>query len=176
MFSIRTAGEPAALKDSVRKALGLLAPDIALSAFATVKDVVAGTVSYFSFLRRVLIQISATGLLLAVIGIYGVVANLASERTKEIGIRMALGAEPRSIIWLFLKNGMILAVTGAAIGAAASWFLVKLLKQMLPAIPELNPWVVAAVSVLFVLIAVIASWLPANRATRINPVIALRSE
>lgn len=176
MFSVRTAGEPAALKDSIRKAVGLLAPDIALSAFATVKDVVASTVAYFSFLRRVLIQISATGLLLAVIGIYGVVANLASERTKEIGIRMALGAEPRSIVWLFLRNGMMLAVIGAAIGAAASFFLVKMLKQMLPAIPGLNPWAIAVVSVLFVMIAVIASWLPARRTTRINPVVALQSE
>ena len=176
IFSIRTTGEPAALKDSIRKALGLLAPDIALSAFATVKDVVASTVAYFSFLRRVLIQISATGLLLAVIGIYGVVANLASERTKEIGIRMALGAESRNIVWLFLKNGMILAVIGTGIGSVASFFLVKLLKQMLPAIPGLNPWVMVVVSVMFVVIVVIASWLPARRTTRINPVIALRSE
>ncbi len=176
MFSIRTTGEPAALKDSIRKALGILAPDIALSAFSTVKEEVEGTVAYFSFLRRVLIQIAATGLLLAVIGIYGVVANLVSERTKEIGIRMALGAEPRSIAWLFLRNGMMLALIGAVIGSAASFILVKLLKQMLPAIPGLNPWAIALVSVLFVVVAMIASWLPARRTTKVNPVIALRSE
>jgi len=172
-FSIRTTGEPAALKDTVRKAIGRLAPDIALSYFATVEDTVAGTVAYFSFLRRVLIQISAIGLLLAVIGIYGVVANLVSERTKEIGIRMALGAEPRDVIWLFLKNGVILAVMGAVFGSVASYFLVKMLARMVPAVPGINPWVIAGVGALLVVVAVIASWLPARRTTEVNPVIAL---
>ena len=175
-FNVRTSGNPEASKDSVRKAIGLLAPDIALSMFSTVPEVRAGQMSYFTFLRRVLIQISVLGLLLAVVGIYGVVANLASERTKEIGIRMALGAESGSIIWLFLKNGVQLALIGAVIGLVASWFLLNLLQKMLPVIPGVNPWVVVCVALLLVAIAVIASWLPARRTTKIDPTIALRSE
>jgi putative ABC transport system permease protein len=114
--------------------------------------------------------------LLAAVGIYGVVANLASERTKEIGIRMALGAEAGNIIWLFLKNGIQLALIGAVIGLGASYFLLNLLKKMLPVVPGANPWVVAGVALLLVTIAVIASWLPARRTTKISPTVALRSE
>ena len=121
-------------------------------------------------------QISVLGLLLAVVGIYGVVANLASERTKEIGIRMALGAEPCNILWLFLKDGVQLALIGAGVGLVASYYLLKLLGKMLPMLPGTNLQVVVAVAALLVLIAVIASWLPARRSTRVDPIVALGSE
>lgn len=121
-------------------------------------------------------QISVLGLLLAVVGIYGVVANLASERTKEIGIRMALGAEPGNILWLFLKDGVQLALIGAGVGLVASYYLLNLLGKMLPMLPGPNPQVVVAVAALLVLIAVIASWLPARRSTRVDPIVALGSE
>lgn len=121
-------------------------------------------------------QISVLGLLLAVVGIYGVVANLASERTKEIGIRMALGAEPGNILWLFLKDGVQLALIGAGVGLVASYYLLNLLGKMLPMLPGTNLQVVVAVAALLVLIAVIASWLPARRSTRVDPIVALGSE
>lgn len=121
-------------------------------------------------------QISVVGLLLAVVGIYGVVANLASERTKEIGIRMALGAEPGNILWLFLKDGVQLALIGAGVGLVASYYLLNLLGKMLPMLPGTNLQVVVAVAALLVLIAVIASWLPARRSTRVDPIVALGSE
>ena len=89
---------------------------------------------------------------------------------------MALGAEPRDVIWLFLKNGVILAVIGAATGSIASWFLIKMLAQMVPAVPGISPWVIASVGALLVVVAVIASWLPARRTTEVNPVIALGAE
>jgi predicted permease len=175
-FNIRTSGEPEALKESVRKTLGLLAPDIALSNLSTAKETMARLVAYFTFLRRVLLQISALGLLLAAVGIYGVVANLASERTKEIGIRMALGAQASDILWMFLKNGLLLAVTGSAVGLLASYFLLKLLARMLAVVPGTDPWAVGVVALGLVLVAVLASWLPARRTTKISPTIALRSE
>jgi putative ABC transport system permease protein len=175
-FHIRTAGDPAAMKDSIRKAMGLLSPDLALSDLSTIKDVIADEISYFTFLRRLLIQISVLGLLLASVGIYGVVANLAAERTKEIGIRMALGAQSASIVWLFLRNGIQLAVVGAAIGLAASLVLLRILGRMLPMLPGDDPKAVACAAVALVAVALLACWLPAQRTARINPNVALSAE
>jgi len=175
-FHIRTAGDPEAMMEPVRKAFAVLAPDFALSELSTVKGVMAGEVSYFTFLRRLLLQISVLGLLLAAIGIYGVVANLASERTKEIGIRSALGAEPRRIVWLFLGNGIRLAAVGAALGVAASFALLRVLSRMLPLIPGSDPRVVVLVAALLFAVALVACWLPARRATRVSPMVALRTE
>jgi putative ABC transport system permease protein len=175
-FDVRTSGAPAAYKDSVRKAVSLMAPDLAVSELETVDDVLSDEIAYFSFLRKILVQIAGLGLLLSAIGIYGVVANLASERTKEIGIRMALGAQSGSLVWLFVKNGLQLAVVGAVLGLAAAFALVTMLSRMLPALPGKDPRVVACVAVLLVIIALIACWLPARRMTRISPTIALRTE
>ena len=136
----------------------------------------ADEVSYFTFLRRLLIQISVLGLLLASVGIYGVVANLASERTKEIGIRMALGAQSGSIVWLFLRNGIQLAVVGAAIGLLASLVLLRILGRVLPMLPGDDPRAVACAAVALVAVALFACWLPARRTSLINPNVALNAE
>jgi ABC-type antimicrobial peptide transport system permease subunit len=122
------------------------------------------------------VQIAVLGLLLSAVGIYGVVANLASERTKEIGIRMALGAEPGDIIWLFVRNGIILAGIGAVVGLGISFFLVTLLGRILPALPGKDPGIVVCAAFLLVLVALFACWLPARRTTKISPTEALRAE
>ena len=175
-FSVRTSVNADAFKETFRKALGLLAPDIAPSMLASVKDAMAGGVAYFTFLRRILLQISVLGLVLAAVGIYGVVSNLTSERTNEIGIRMALGAQPGDIVWLFLRNGIQLALVGAVVGVGAAYILLNVLAKMLPMVPGTNHAVVGIVAVILVLIAVIASWLPARRTTKVSPTVALRSE
>jgi putative ABC transport system permease protein len=175
-FHIETAGDPAAMEESIRKAMGILAPDFALSDLSTVSEVLADELSYYSFLRRLLIQISVLGLLLAAVGIYGVVANLASERTKEIGIRMALGAQSGSIVWLFVRNGILLALIGTGIGLATSILLLNMLVRMLPFLPGNDPRAIACVSVAMVAVSLFACWLPARRTTRVDPTIALRAE
>jgi predicted permease len=175
-FNVRTSGSSAAYKEPIRKVISLLAPDLAVSMMSTVEEMMTDEVSYFSFLRKVLIQIAGLGLLLSGFGIYGVVANLAPERTKEIGIRMALGAQPRALVWLFLRNGIKLAVLGASIGLVAACILVMILSRVVPALPGKDPLVVVAVSVLLVIVALVACWIPARKITRINPTIALRAE
>ena len=175
-YNVRTTGDAEAFKETFRKALGLLAPDVAPSMLSTLKETMSGLVAYFTFLRRILLQISVLGLLLAAVGIYGVVANLASERTKEIGIRMALGAQPGDIVGLFLRNGIKLALIGAAIGLGAAYVLLNVLAKMLPMVPGTNHAVVVGVAVTLILIAVIASWLPARRTTKVSPTVALRAE
>jgi putative ABC transport system permease protein len=175
-FSVRTVGDPEALKESVIKAIGLLDPDLAVRGTWTVKEMMADEVAFFSFLRRLLLQISALGLLLAAVGIYGVVANLASERTREIGIRMALGAQPGGLVWLFLRNGIQLALIGTVVGLVASFILLDVLGKVLPVVPGKDPSVVAGVALLLVAVALVACWLPARRITRIDPNVALRAE
>jgi putative ABC transport system permease protein len=173
---VRTAGPPGPLKEAVRRAMGQLTPDLALGFIDTIDDVMAGSVAYFTFLRRIVVQIAVLGLLLSAIGIYGVIANLASERTKEIGIRMALGAQPGSLIWLFLKNGLQLAGIGAGVGILGSYFLVVYLSKTMPYIPGKDPRVVAGVAVVLVIVALVACWLPARKTARVSPTVALRSE
>jgi putative ABC transport system permease protein len=175
-FAVRTFGDPAVVRESVRKTMGLMAPDIALTNLDTASEIMGYELHYFSFLRQVLMQIAGLGLLLAAIGIYGVVANLASERTKEIGIRMALGAQPSSIIWLFLKGVVHLAVAGSVVGATAGYALVVILSRILSEVPGRDPRVIAGVTIMIFAVALIACWLPARRATKVNPTVALRAE
>jgi putative ABC transport system permease protein len=175
-FSVRTSGPSVAYKEPVRKAIGILAPDLAVSMLATVEEELADELSYFNFLRKVLTLIAGLGLLLSGLGIYGVVANLASERTKEIGIRMALGAQPGGIVWLFLGNGIRMAVLGSATGLAAAFSLTMVLGRMIPVLPGRDPWVVVGAALFLVFVSLFACWLPARRTTRVSPTIALRSE
>ena len=175
-FNIRTSGSSEAYKEQVRKVISLLVPDLAVGGIATAEEVMADELSYFTFLRKILVQIAGLGLLLSGVGIYGVVANLASERTKEIGIRMALGAQPGAIVWLFLRNGLRLALLGTTVGLVAAFFLVTILSRMIPALPGKDPWVVSGMALLLVAVALIACWLPARRTTGVSPMIALRSE
>jgi putative ABC transport system permease protein len=156
--------------------MGLLAPDLALGQLDTIDEVMAAALAYFTFLRRLVVQIALLGLLLSAVGIYGVVANLATERTKEVGIRMALGAQPASLIWLFLRNGLQLAAIGTAIGLASSFVLLNVLTKLLLFLPGNDPWVVAGVACVLMIVALVACWLPARRTTRISPTIALRAE
>jgi putative ABC transport system permease protein len=176
VFSIRTAGPPGPLKESVRKAIGLLLPDRALDSVATVDEEVASSIAYYTFVRRILVQIAGLGLLLSAVGIYGVVANLAAERTKEIGIRMALGAKSADILWLFIRNGLVLACIGATVGLIGAFAFVATLERILPVLPGTNPIVVAGAVAALVAVAIIACWLPARRTTKISPMLALRSE
>jgi ABC-type antimicrobial peptide transport system permease subunit len=143
---------------------------------STVEEEMADELSYFNFLRKVLTLIAGLGLLLSGVGIYGVVANLASERTKEIGIRMALGAQPGGIVWLFLRNGIKLALLGASIGLAAAFSLTMVLGRMIPVLPGRDPLVVFGSALFLVSVSLFACWLPARRTSGVSPTIALRSE
>jgi ABC-type lipoprotein release transport system permease subunit len=176
VFNVRTSGDPRAVKETVRKALGRLAPNVAANELRTVREVKDSEVRVFTFMRKTLLWTSFLGLLLAAVGIYGVVAQIESERTREIGIRMALGAQPAGLVWLFLRNGIVLALVGAAVGTGASLSLINFLSKTLPNLPGNDPGVVAAVAGILMAVAVLACWLPARRATRVSPLVALRTE
>jgi len=110
------------------------------------------------------------------VGIFGVIANLVAQRTSEIGIRMALGAQAKDVLWLVLGEGLRLAALGIAIGLAFAWGLVRFLNSLLPAMHGGDPVAVAGVVLLLGGTAAFACWLPSRRATKVDPIIALRAE
>jgi putative ABC transport system permease protein len=119
---------------------------------------------------------AALGLLLSSIGIYGVIASLAAQRTQEIGIRTALGAQRGDVLWLIMRNGLRLAGIGTAIGLALAFALTYTLGKTLPEVPGRSPALTLGLSLLIVAVALVACWLPARRATQVDPIIALRGD
>jgi ABC-type antimicrobial peptide transport system permease subunit len=119
---------------------------------------------------------SAAALLLGAIGIYGVISYMVSLRTREIGVRMALGAEPGEIGRMISRQGLTMAATGVAIGLVAALILTRYLRTLLFEISPTDPLTLGGVSVALLMVSLLASWLPARRAARVEPVDALRSE
>jgi putative ABC transport system permease protein len=151
-------------------------PDVAISELTSARNGMANILAVYSIVSRLLVEMAVLGLILSAIGIYGVIANLAAERTPEIGIRMALGAQSRDVLWLILRNGIFLASIGTAIGLALSSAVVYALSKTMPDIPGKSPLVVAGVAAMLVAVSLLASWLPARKATRVDPLAALRTE
>ena len=119
---------------------------------------------------------AALALILAVVGIYGVLSNLVGQRTQEIGIRMALGARPRDVLRLVLHYGLFLVLLGEIIGIAFSLAVTRVLASRLFEVTPTDPWTFAAVSVLMTMIALLACYVPARKAARLDPLVALHFE
>jgi predicted permease len=175
-FSLHSTGDPRALEDQVRHILAGIEPDIAISYLETAEETMTSHLSTFVLVRRMLVSIAILGLLLSATGIYGVIANLTSERTHEIGIRMALGAQSGDVCWLFLGNGLRVALLGAALGLLGSFGLIRILNSKVSIVPGNDPQVIIAGAFLIVIVALFACWLPARRATKVDPLVALRAE
>jgi predicted permease len=142
----------------------------------TLKALYDQSMSRTSFTLVTLAFAGGMALVLGIVGIYAVIAYLVSQRTREIGIRMALGAQPAGILGTFVRHGLLLAGTGATLGLGAAAGLTRLMSSLLFGVTALDPVTYAAVSALLVVAAVLSSYLPARRAISVNPVQALRSE
>ena len=142
----------------------------------TLKDVYDRSMARTSFTLVMLGIASGMALVLSVVGIYGVIAYAVSQRTREIGIRMALGAQPMGLKRMFVRHGLLLAGVGAALGMTAAVGLTRLMSSLLFRITAVDPTTYASVSVLLITAAALASYLPARRATRVDPGEALRIE
>ena len=176
-FSVHSTSNARALEKGVRTALAGIEPDVAITQLATAEETMTANLAGALLVRRTLIELAGLGLLLAIVGIYGVIANLTVERTQEVGVRMALGAQRGDVVWLFLRNGIVLALVGMVTGLALSFSLTHFLNQKVSMVmPGNDPWMVIGMAVTLVATAVIACWLPARRATKVNPVDALRSD
>jgi putative ABC transport system permease protein len=173
---VRTTGDPAALASSVRDAIREQDPALAVFGLEPLDETVSRTVSQRRFTMLVLGSLAAVALLLAAIGIHGVLTYAVSERTREIGIRVALGAEPNLVVKLVVKEGMQLALAGAVIGLVGAFALTRLMDALLFGVTATDPMTFAVVSVALGVVAFVASYIPARRATRVDPILALRVE
>jgi putative ABC transport system permease protein len=175
-FAIRTAGSPEMAMASAQKELSRIEPAATIDKVETMSQRIDGTLSPRRLNLMLFGLFSLLALVLAAVGLYGVVAYAAGQRTREFGIRMALGARDADVLWLVLGQGLKLALAGAAIGMAAAIALTRLLTKLLFGVEPTDPPTLIAVAALLACVATLACWLPARRATRITPIEALRIE
>ena len=167
--------DPAAAIPVARAALRELAPDVP-PRFRTIEEVFSSNLAARRFSLLLLGAFAAAALLLAVIGIYGVISYTVAQRTREFGIRMALGARPGDVRRLVVREGTILALGGAALGIAGALAATRLLASLLYGVSTTDAATFLAVPLLLVAATLLASWIPARRATRTDPMIALRAD
>jgi predicted permease len=174
MFFLRTQGNPLALAPSVRRAIHEFAPQYPLYDIQSMDDRVATATAQSRFSAALLALFASVALALAVMGIYGVMSFAVTQRTREIGIRMALGADGGSVLHLILREGMVLALIGGALGLGAALALTRVMRSLLYEIEPSDPSTYLGIALVLGLAALLASWLPARRAARVDPTVALR--
>jgi len=173
---LRAASDPTSLSAAVRREILSVDPDQPVSDVRTMEEVVSDSL----VLRRLSVWMlgvfAALALMLATVGVYGLTAYAVSRRTHEIGLRMALGAAPSSVMRMVLGRGLLIALVGVALGLPGALALARLIQGLLFGVPATDPLVFVGVPVLLALVAAVACFVPARRAIRINPVEALRCE
>jgi predicted permease len=175
-FAVRTRGNPASVIPAIGQIVHSIDPETGIDAMLPMEQLVARSIARPRFYTVILSAFAAVAGLLAAIGIYGVLAYAVIQRTHEIGIRMALGAQRGRVLALVLRQGVILVTIGITLGLAGAAAGTRLLEGMLFGITPLDPKTFVAVSLVFGLVATLASYLPASRATRVDPMVALRHE
>jgi putative ABC transport system permease protein len=173
---VRAIGETAALAAAIRRETKTVIPNLPVPKIRPLSEWVNESLAQPRFQAALLTLFGGVALLLAACGIYGVLAYAVNQREREIGVRMALGAQPRSVLWLVIRHGMKLALIGAGIGTAGALALTRVVRSLLYGVSPTDPISFAAGSVLLLLIALLACFLPAHRATRIDPMLAIRNE
>ena len=173
---IRTRSTSAALIENVRRTISKLAPDSAVFGVTTVEKTISNSARPWTVLSEMLGLFAAMGLILAAIGIYGVISYSVSERSHELGLRMALGAQPRHVIRLVLKQAMTLSFLGVIIGVAVSFAAAPLLAEFLYGVKPHDVLTLLLVSSLLIAVTFLASYIPARHATRIDPMETLRHD
>jgi len=173
---VRASVNPTGLTPAIREQIWELDKDIPIANLATMDQLLAESVAQPRFRTLLLGIFAALALVLASVGIYGVISYSATQRTHEIGIRMALGAQARDVMTLVIRQGLILALIGVAIGLAASFALTRLMESLLFEVSTTDQATFAGVAALLVAVAMLACWIPARRASRVDPMTALRHE
>jgi putative ABC transport system permease protein len=174
---VRTSQDPAMLTNAVRREVAAADPDVPLIRPTALEDFISRQLyagPRFGFLLMTVF--GCVGLMLVTVGVYSVLAYSTTEKTHEIGIRMALGAKRRDVLGMIVRSGLRPVVAGLAIGLAMSTLLGRVLDTQLFGVTAYDPRTLAAAAVLLTTIAAIACWIPARRASRVDPLVALRHE
>jgi len=172
---VRTNGEPHAVAAAIRRGVLAVDKDQPVNKVRSMEEVFEEGAAQPRFTTWLLGGLSTTALLLAIVGIYSVIAYTVSDRTQEMGIRIALGADRNDILRLVLRQGLTMAGAGIAVGLLFSFVLTRLLATLLYRVSATDPFSFIAGPLLFAAVALAASYLPARRATRVDPVLALRN-
>ena len=173
---IRTSGDPAEMAPAARRVISSLDPDQPVSDVRTMRQVLAERVARARFTTLLLGLFAGLATLLAAVGIFGVMNYAVTLRTREIGLRMALGAQPRRVLMLILRQGLLLTLAGIGAGLLGALALTRLMSSLLYGVSATDPLTFAAIVFLLALVALFACYIPARRATRVDPLIALRYE
>jgi putative ABC transport system permease protein len=175
-LAVRTLGDPASMTKSITAVVHTVDPDLPLDQVKPMDQLVHESLASDRFSTVLFGSFAGVALLLAAIGIYGVMSFAVAQRTHEIGLRMALGAGPRQVLRLVLREGMLLAFAGLVVGLAGTYFVARLLKTILYQVNAADPAAISAVTAVLLLSALLACYIPARRATQVDPMVALRDE
>ena len=181
-FDVRTAGDPGATVDAVRRAVAQVDPNLPLNNVKTQVEQADETLRMERLFAKLLTLFGLLAQQLAAIGLFGVMAYSVSQRTREIGIRMALGANHGDVLQMVLRQGMTLALIGVALGLLGAYVLTKYLgslldlKSKLYGVTASDPLTYGVIAAVLTLVALLACYIPARRATRVDPMVALRYE
>ena len=173
---VHTSGDPIAVAASVRGQISAIDRQVPVTGIRTMESILSESVAQQRFRSTLLVVFGLTALLLAAVGIYGVMSYAVTQRTKEIGIRIALGAQLNNVRRLVISNGMTLAIVGITVGLAAAFALTRFLSSLVFEVSSTDPLTFTVIAVSLALIALLACYIPARRATRIDPLVALRDE
>ena len=175
-YIVRTSQNPAAMLPALRQAIWSVDKDAPITDVYTMDQIVSSSVAEPRYQTVLLGSFGALGLILAMVGIYGVISYSVTQRTSEIGIRMALGAQPQSVLRMILREGMFLAGAGIIIGIAGALALGRVLRSLLFEIKPTDPATFITVAITLALVALAACYIPARRAMKVDPIVALRYE
>ena len=173
---VRTAGDPTGLNEAIRREVLQLDKEQPVFRIETLDQLIATSTGHRRFSMMLFAVFAAAAIALASVGLYGVMSYAVTQRTHEVGIRMALGAQRRDVLGLILRQGLRLTLGGIAIGLIAAWAATRLLINMLYGVTATDPLTFAGVSLLLIGIALLACYIPARRATKVDPMVALRAD
>ncbi|HZN02767.1 MAG TPA: FtsX-like permease family protein, partial [Candidatus Polarisedimenticolia bacterium] len=175
-IAVRTQGEPGAFAGLLRDEVRAIDPGVPVAQIRPMEELLGGTTSPRRFTMTLLALFAVAALLLSGVGLFGLMAFLVAQRTRDIGVRLALGARRRDILGLVVGRAMLLTSIGVAAGLAGALALAGAIRSMLYGVGARDPLTLAATALLLGLVALLACWIPARRAARIDPMVALRCE
>jgi putative ABC transport system permease protein len=173
---VRTHGNPLAVVAPIEQAIHTVDKDLPVYSVWTMDQLLGNSLAQRRLTLVLLSSFAALALLLAAVGIYGVIAYTVRQRTREFGVRLALGAQAGDVLQLILRQGLKLTLIGVALGLTAAFALTRWMESLLFGVRPADPLAFGVVAIVLLLVAICACWIPARRATKVDPLVALRSE